>query len=90
MRRFPIDTLKVDQSFIRDLTTDADDASIVDAVISMGKSLHMRVVAEGVETLEQLRFLERHLCPEAQGYYFSRPVAADAFAELVRCDRSGP
>ena len=50
MRRFPIDTLKIDRSFVKDLTTDADDASVVSAVINMGKSLHMRVVAEGVET----------------------------------------
>jgi diguanylate cyclase (GGDEF)-like protein/PAS domain S-box-containing protein len=80
LKRFPIDTLKIDRSFVRDLTTDADDASIVNAVISMGKSLHMHVVAEGVETQEQLAFLQKHGCPEGQGYYFSRPVAA---AELV-------
>jgi EAL domain-containing protein (putative c-di-GMP-specific phosphodiesterase class I) len=76
MKRFPIDTLKVDRSFVRDLTTDADDASIVNAVINMGKSLHMGVVAEGVETREQVVFLQEHSCPEAQGYYFSRPVVA--------------
>jgi diguanylate cyclase (GGDEF)-like protein/PAS domain S-box-containing protein len=80
LKRFPIDTLKIDRSFVRDLTTDADDASIVNAVISMGKSLHMQVVAEGIETQEQLAFLQKHGCPEGQGYYFSRPVAA---AELV-------
>jgi EAL domain-containing protein (putative c-di-GMP-specific phosphodiesterase class I) len=71
LKRFPIDTLKIDRSFVRDLTTDADDASIVNAVISMGKSLHMQVVAEGVETREQLAFLKRQGCPEGQGYYFS-------------------
>jgi diguanylate cyclase (GGDEF)-like protein/PAS domain S-box-containing protein len=84
MRRFPIDALKVDRSFVRNLTTDADDASVVRAVINMGKSLHMRVVAEGVETREQLLFLEEHDCTEAQGYYFSRPVKAERFAELLR------
>jgi diguanylate cyclase (GGDEF)-like protein/PAS domain S-box-containing protein len=84
MRRFPIDILKVDRSFIRDLTTDADDASIVSAIINMGKSLHMSVTAEGVETREQLNFLEGHDCPEAQGYYFSHPVVADEFAALLR------
>ena len=83
LKRFPIDTLKIDQSFVRDLTTDADDASIVSAVISMGKSLHMRVVAEGVETREQLAFLQEHSCPEAQGYYFSRPVVATQLARLL-------
>ncbi len=83
LKRFPIDTLKIDQSFVRDLTTDADDASIVSAVISMGKSLHMRVVAEGVETREQLAFLREQSCPEGQGYYFSRPVLAEEFTQLL-------
>ena len=83
MRRFPIDALKVDRSFVRNLTTDADDASVVRAIINMGKSLHMRVVAEGVETREQLLYLEEHDCTEAQGYYFSRPVKAEGFAELM-------
>jgi EAL domain-containing protein (putative c-di-GMP-specific phosphodiesterase class I) len=84
LRRFPIDTLKVDQSFVRDLTTDAADASIVSAVITMGKGLKMRVVAEGVETREQFSFLEAHECPEAQGYFFSRPVTPEKFATLLR------
>jgi EAL domain-containing protein (putative c-di-GMP-specific phosphodiesterase class I) len=84
MKRFPIDTLKIDRSFVRDLTTDADDACIVSAVINMGKSLHMGVVAEGVETRDQLTFLQEHTCPEAQGYYFSRPLIAASFAELLR------
>jgi EAL domain-containing protein (putative c-di-GMP-specific phosphodiesterase class I) len=84
MRKFPIDTLKVDRSFIRDLTTDAGNASVVSAIINMGKSLHMSVTAEGVETREQLAFLEGHDCPEAQGYYFSHPVVAEEFAALLR------
>jgi EAL domain-containing protein (putative c-di-GMP-specific phosphodiesterase class I) len=84
MKRFPIDTLKIDQSFVRDLTTDADDASIVSAVIGMGKSLHMRVVAEGVETREQLAFLQEQNCPEGQGYYFSEPIVAKEFTEMLR------
>jgi len=83
LKRFPIDTLKIDQSFVRDLTTDADDASIVSAVISMGKSLHKRVVAEGVETREQLAFLQQQNCPEAQGYYFSKPVVAGDFGQML-------
>jgi len=88
LRRFPIDTLKIDQSFVRDLATDVDDASIVSAVINMGKSLHMRVVAEGVETREQLAFLQDQSCPEAQGHYFSRPIVAGECAKLLR--RSDP
>jgi diguanylate cyclase (GGDEF)-like protein/PAS domain S-box-containing protein len=84
MRRFPIDTLKVDKSFVRDVTTDAGDASVVSAVINMAKSLHIQVIAEGVETREQLEFLQEQGCPEAQGNYFSYPLVAGAFAELLR------
>jgi EAL domain-containing protein (putative c-di-GMP-specific phosphodiesterase class I) len=83
LKRFPIDTLKIDQSFVRDITSDAGDASIVRAVIAMGKSLHMTVVAEGVETREQLLFLREHACPEGEGYYFSRPVLAEDFARML-------
>jgi EAL domain-containing protein (putative c-di-GMP-specific phosphodiesterase class I) len=83
LKRFPIDTLKIDQSFVRDLTTDADDASIVSAVIGLGKSLHMRVVAEGVETREQLVCLREQGCAEGQGYYFSHPVVAGEFTQLL-------
>jgi diguanylate cyclase (GGDEF)-like protein/PAS domain S-box-containing protein len=83
LKRFPIDTVKIDRSFVRDLTTDADDASIVSAVISMGKRLHMQLVAEGVETPEQLAFLREQSCPEGQGYYFSRPLVAEEFAKLL-------
>jgi diguanylate cyclase (GGDEF)-like protein/PAS domain S-box-containing protein len=83
LRRFPIDTLKIDRSFVRDLATDADDASIVNAVINMGKSLHMRVVAEGIETAEQLTLLREHDCPEGQGYYFAKPMSASKFSLLL-------
>jgi diguanylate cyclase (GGDEF)-like protein/PAS domain S-box-containing protein len=83
LKRFPIDTLKIDQSFVRDLKADTDDAGIVTAVIGMGKSLHMRVVAEGVETREQLDFLQEHNCPQGQGFYFSRPVPATEFGRLL-------
>jgi diguanylate cyclase (GGDEF)-like protein/PAS domain S-box-containing protein len=89
LRRFPIDTLKIDRSFVSNLTTDDNDASIVSAVINMGKSLHMRVVAEGVETREQLQFLQEHGCPEGQGYYFSRPMVAAEFTQLLATDVSG-
>jgi diguanylate cyclase len=83
LKRFPIDTLKIDQSFVQDVTTDASDATIVGAVIAMGKSLKQRVVAEGVETGEQLAFLRSRRCDEGQGYYFSQPVPADDFATLL-------
>jgi diguanylate cyclase (GGDEF)-like protein/PAS domain S-box-containing protein len=83
LRRFPIDTLKIDRSFVRDLTTDADDASITAAIVSMAKSLRQEVVAEGVETAEQLNFLRALGCDAAQGYYFYRPLGAPTFAQLL-------
>jgi diguanylate cyclase (GGDEF)-like protein/PAS domain S-box-containing protein len=86
LKRFPIDALKIDQSFVRDLTMDEDDAGIVTAVIGMGKSLHMQVVAEGVETQEQLEILQEHGCPQGQGYYFCRPVPAEEFGQLLESD----
>jgi diguanylate cyclase (GGDEF)-like protein/PAS domain S-box-containing protein len=84
IRRFPVDTLKVDRSFVRDLITDAADAGVVSAVIQMGKSLQMRVVAEGVETKDQVVYLRKMACAEAQGYYFSRPMNAADFSSLMR------
>jgi len=84
MTRFPIDTLKVDRSFVHDLTVDAGDASVVSAIINMGRSLHLRVVAEGVETADQLTFLKEHGCSEAQGNHFSRPLPAADLAEWIR------
>jgi diguanylate cyclase (GGDEF)-like protein len=82
LRKFPINTLKIDQSFVRQITTDPDQTSIVTAVISMGRSLDLRVVAEGVETVQELAFLQAHHCDEAQGYYFGRPMMAEQFAAL--------
>jgi EAL domain-containing protein (putative c-di-GMP-specific phosphodiesterase class I) len=84
LKRFPIDTLKIDRSFVHGITSNSDDASIVAAVISMGSHLHMRVIAEGVETPEQLAFLQYHGCLIGQGYYFSRPVAARECTQLLR------
>jgi diguanylate cyclase (GGDEF)-like protein/PAS domain S-box-containing protein len=84
LKRFPIDTLKVDRSFIRDLPLDTEDKAITQAIIAMGKSLNLTVVAEGVETLEQETFLRDHGCDETQGFYFSRPIASDQFADLLR------
>jgi EAL domain-containing protein (putative c-di-GMP-specific phosphodiesterase class I) len=83
LRRFPINALKIDQSFVRHITSSLDETAIVTAVISMGRSLNLRVVAEGVETQEEVAFLQAHECEEAQGYYFSRPVPATQFAKLL-------
>ena len=84
LKRFPVDRLKIDKSFVRDIVTDPDDAAIAQAVIRLGQILGLAVTAEGVETDEQLDFLRRHGCDEAQGYYFSPPLPPDAFAELWR------
>jgi len=83
LSKFPIDALKIDQSFIRQITTVPDETIIVKAVIGMSRSLKLRVVAEGVETQEQLAFLQAHECDEAQGYYFSRPVPSNQFANML-------
>jgi EAL domain-containing protein (putative c-di-GMP-specific phosphodiesterase class I) len=87
LKRFPIDTLKIDRSFIRDLPADADDKAITTAIIAMGKSLDLTVVAEGVETSDQLEFLRAHGCDEFQGYYFNSPLPADQFAKLLRSEQ---
>ncbi len=83
LKRFPIDTLKIDQSFVRDIAVDADNANIVSAIIGMGRSLKQRVVAEGVETEDQLCFLKKQQCVEGQGFLFGRPVLAEDFARLL-------
>lgn len=88
LRRFPLDKLKIDRSFIRDLMLNSDDASIVRAIISLAHSLRLRVVAEGVETKEQLEFLRNLGCDQYQGFYYSPAVSADEFAELIRRNRS--
>ena len=84
LRRFPIDKLKIDRGFIAELMTRADDASIVRAIISLAHSLRLKVVAEGVETLEQLDFLKSMGCDQYQGYHFSPPLPATEFSELLR------
>jgi diguanylate cyclase (GGDEF)-like protein/PAS domain S-box-containing protein len=84
LKKLPLDTLKIDQSFIRQLGDHPDAAAIAIAIISMGRSLNLRVIAEGVETLEDLAFLRDHDCHEVQGFLFSRPVTAAQFAKLLR------
>ena len=87
LKRFPVDVLKVDRSFIRDVASNTEDQAITQAVIHMGKSLNLTVIAEGVETPEQQQFLRAHECDEMQGFYFSRPVSAARFAELLATHR---
>jgi diguanylate cyclase (GGDEF)-like protein/PAS domain S-box-containing protein len=84
IKHFPIDTLKVDRSFIRNIPQDAEDKAITEAIIAMGKTLSLTIVAEGVETVEQMNFLKDHSCDEMQGYYFSKPIVPEQFAELLR------
>jgi len=88
LQRFPIDTIKIDQSFVQDIRHETDDAAIVSAIIAMGRSLKMLVVAEGIETLQQLDFLQMHECAEGQGYYYSQPVPAAEFANMMNANRS--
>jgi diguanylate cyclase (GGDEF)-like protein/PAS domain S-box-containing protein len=88
LKRFPIDALKIDKSFVRGLCTNADDANIVSAVINMGKSFNLKVIAEGVETREQFLRLQAEHCAEGQGCYFREPIAAGEFAKLLGSDLS--
>ncbi|WP_151632607.1 bifunctional diguanylate cyclase/phosphodiesterase [Noviherbaspirillum aerium] len=82
LKRFPVDTLKIDRSFVHDIATDQDDAAIVKAVISLAHILNLRVVAEGVEEEDQRRFLMENGCDEVQGFYFGGPVEAEVFGEM--------
>lgn len=87
LKRFPINTLKIDQSFVRDITTDADDAAIAATIVTLGHSLKLNVIAEGVETAQQLALLRDMKCDEMQGYYFSRPLPAAEMEKLLQQER---
>jgi diguanylate cyclase len=84
LQQFPIDVLKIDQSFVQRISSDPNDTAIVRAIIDMAKNLKQRVIAEGIETQEQLTFLQQRHCSEGQGYLFSRPLAATQLAALIR------
>jgi diguanylate cyclase (GGDEF)-like protein/PAS domain S-box-containing protein len=84
LKRFPIDVLKIDRSFVRDITASPDDAAIVTAIIAMAHSLEIKVIAEGVETLEQQEFLKQRDCDGMQGYYFSKPLSVEDFTRLLK------
>ncbi|BCB28621.1 hypothetical protein SKTS_35070 [Sulfurimicrobium lacus] len=88
LKRFPIDTLKIDRSFVRDITSNPEDAAITNAVISLAHSLKLSVIAEGVETEAQLEYLRRNQCDQMQGFHFSRPLPPEDFAEMLRSGRT--
>jgi EAL domain-containing protein (putative c-di-GMP-specific phosphodiesterase class I) len=87
MKKFPVDTIKIDRSFVQDLPHDAEDRAIAQAIISMGKALGLTVIAEGVETADQAAFLREHACDEMQGYLFSKPVPPERIPDLLRSSR---
>jgi len=84
LRRFPIDVLKIDQSFVRGLNVNSQDAQLISAIIGMGKSLELNIIAEGVETVEQLNFLKTQQCEEGQGFLFSKAVPPKDFAQMLQ------
>jgi diguanylate cyclase (GGDEF)-like protein/PAS domain S-box-containing protein len=90
LKQFRVSKLKIDRLFIHDVATNPDDAAITTAIIAMAKSLHLKVIAEGVENEEQMSFLRKHHCDEIQGYYFSRPLAVDKVADKLRGDSAEP
>jgi EAL domain-containing protein (putative c-di-GMP-specific phosphodiesterase class I) len=84
LQRFPLDTVKIDRSFVRDIVGAAEDTGLADAIIATGKSLSLTVVAQGVETKEQAEHLRLHACDELQGFYFKRPLPVEEFTQLLR------
>jgi diguanylate cyclase len=83
LRKFRVDTLKIDRSLVRQITTASDEMGVLTAVIGMGRSLNLRIVAEGVDTVEQMRFLQAQKCDEGQVDYFGRPVPPEQFARVL-------
>ncbi|MBC8269505.1 MAG: EAL domain-containing protein [Rhodospirillaceae bacterium] len=88
LKRFPIDTIKIDRSFVSDIDTSEDDAQIIKTIINMGQTLNRRIVAEGVETKEQLAILQQYECDEIQGYFFCRPKPADELTQFFKTHQS--
>jgi EAL domain-containing protein (putative c-di-GMP-specific phosphodiesterase class I) len=84
IRQFPVDTLKIDHSFINEVTTNADDAKLIQAIIAMAEALKLLVIAEGVESIEQLQFLKAQGCQFAQGYFISPPLPLQQFEEFIQ------
>jgi len=84
IQRFPLDTLKIDRSFVRYITSNSKDAEMIDSIIALGHSMNLKVLAEGVETVEQLEYLQSRGCDEAQGFYYSKAVTADRITEILR------
>lgn len=87
LKRFPLDVLKIDQSFVKNMTKNHEDASIIKAIVAMAQGLGLKTVAEGVETIEQFNLLKSYQCSEVQGYYFSKPIEANAFTALMETYR---
>jgi len=90
LRQFPVSKLKIDRSFINDVAVNPDDAAIAAAIISMARSLNLKVIAEGVENEEQMSFLRTHQCNEIQGYYFGKPLAVEKVADKLRGNNLDP
>jgi EAL domain-containing protein (putative c-di-GMP-specific phosphodiesterase class I) len=90
LKHFPIDRLKIDRSFVRDLTVNSEDAAIAEAIIALGHTLRLRVVAEGVESREQLEFLRERRCDEIQGFYLCRPETKEVFGEMLAQGAGSP
>jgi len=90
LKRFPIDCVKIDRSFIKDIPTEADDMAITKGIIALGHSLRLKVIAEGVETKEQQDFLRSNACDEMQGYLFSKPLPAEEVTTLLKTHTQKP
>ncbi len=89
LKHFPINKLKIDRSFVKDITEDSNNNAIIETIINMGHNLKLKVIAEGVETAEQLAILKELMCDEIQGYYFSRPISPQDFVAFARKNQQG-